>query len=135
MLLPKKTKFRKSHKGRIHGVETRVNKPRPGFYAIKSLSSGRLTSQQIECVRKIIFRKMHKSGLVMLKIFPHFPVTSKPTEVRMGKGKGSFKYWCFPVRSGRILFEFQGISETLALEINKQIKSKLPLLIKIIKIL
>jgi large subunit ribosomal protein L16 len=135
MLFPKKTKFRKSHKGRVRGIETRVNNTKLGFYGVKSLSSGRLSSGQIECVRKIISRKMYKSGLLRLKIFPFFPVTAKPTEVRMGKGKGSLKYWCFPVKSGRVLFEFHGVSDTLASEINQQIKSKLPLKIKIIKFL
>jgi large subunit ribosomal protein L16 len=135
MLFPKKTKFRKSHKGRVCGIETRVNNTKLGFYGVKSLSSGRLSSGQIECVRKIISRKMYKSGLLRLKIFPFFPVTAKPIEVRMGKGKGSLKYWCFPVKSGRVLFEFHGVSDTLASEINQQIKSKLPLKIKIIKFL
>jgi len=110
MLFPKKTKFRKSHKGRVCGIETRVNNTKLGFYGVKSLSSGRLSSGQIECVRKIISRKMYKSGLLRLKIFPFFPVTAKPIEVRMGKGKGSLKYWCFPVKSGRVLFEFHGVS-------------------------
>ena len=135
MLFPKKTKFRKVHKGRIRGIEIRVNNPMLGLYGIKSLTSGRLSSQQIECARKLISRKMSKSGSITLKIFPFLPVTSKPAEVRMGKGKGTLKYWCFPVRPGRLLFEFQGVPITLALEINKLINSKLPLTTKLIKFL
>jgi large subunit ribosomal protein L16 len=135
MLFPKKTKFRKVHKGRIRGIEIRVNNPGLGLYGIKSLTSGRLTSQQIECARKLISRKMYKSGSIKLRIFPFLPVTSKPAEVRMGKGKGSLKYWCFPVKSGRLLFEFRGVSSALALEINKLVNSKLPLKTKLIKFL
>lgn len=135
MLFPKKIKFRKAHKGKIYGIETRVNNPKLGLYGIKSLTPGRLTSQQIECVRKLISRKMHKLGSIKLKIFPFLPVSSKPTEVRMGKGKGSLKYWCFPVKPGRLLFEFQGVSVTLAFEINKLVNSKLPLITKLTKFL
>ena len=135
MLFPKKIKFRKVHKGKIHGVETRVNNPKLGLYGIKSLTSGRLSSQQIECARKLISRKMYKSGSIRLRIFPFLPVSSKPAEVRMGKGKGSLKYWCFPVKAGRLLFEFQGVSVTLAIEINKLINSKLSLTTKLTKFL
>lgn len=135
MLSPKKIKFRKVHKGKIRGIETKVNNPSLGLYGIKSLTAGRLTSQQIECARKLISRKMYKSGLIKLKIFPFVPVTSKPAEVRMGKGKGSLKYWCFPVKPGRLLFEFQGVSMALALEINKLVNSKLALTTKLITFL
>jgi len=135
MLSPKKIKFRKVCKGKIYGIETRVNNPGLGLYGIKSLDSARLTSQQIECARKLISRKMYKLGLLRLKVFPFIPVTSKPSEVRMGKGKGSLKYWCFPVKPGRLLFEFQGVSTTLALEINKLVNSKLALTTKLITFL
>lgn len=135
MLCPKKTKFRKIQKGKIRGVETKVNNPIIGVYGIKSLTSGRITAQQIESARKLMSRKMHKSGFIRLKIFPYLPVTSKPAEVRMGKGKGSLKYWCFPVKSGRLLFEFQGVSNMLALEINKLVNSKLSLTTKLVKFL
>jgi large subunit ribosomal protein L16 len=135
MLSPKRLKFRKVRKGRIRGVETKVNNPTIGVFGIKSLTSGRLTAQQIESARKLISRKMHKSGTIKLRMFPFLPVTSKPAEVRMGKGKGSLKYWCFPVRQGRILFEFQGTSTTLAVEINRLINSKLSLKTKLVKFL
>jgi len=135
MLSPKKLKFRKVQKGRIKGIETKVNNPTIGVYGIKSLSWARITAQQLESIRKLMSRKMNKSGSIRLKIFPSVPVTSKPAEVRMGKGKGSLKYWCFPVAPGRLLLEFQGVSEPLALEINKLIKSKLPVITKLVKFL
>lgn len=133
MLFPRKTKFRKVHKGKIKGIEAKVNNVKSGFFGIKSLSSGRVSSQQIECVRKLMSRRMYKSGFIRLRIFPFLPVTSKPAEVRMGKGKGSLNYWCFPVKAGRVLFEFQGVSLTLAIEINRLVNSKLPLVTKLIK--
>ena len=126
MLSPKKLKFRKIQKGRIKGIETRVNNPMIGVYGIKSLTSGRITAQQLDSIRKLMSRKMNKSGFIKLRIFPSVPVTSKPAEVRMGKGKGSLKYWCFPVAAGRLLLEFQGVSESVALEMNRLVKSKLP---------
>jgi large subunit ribosomal protein L16 len=135
MLSPKKLKFRKVQKGKIRGIETKVNNPVIGVYGIKSLTSGRIRAQQLECVRKLMSKKMHKSGFIRLKIFPSVPVTSKPAEVRMGKGKGSLKYWCFPVASGRLLLEFQGVSLPLALEINRLVNSKLPVITKLVKFL
>ena len=135
MLSPKKLKFRKVRKGKVRGVETKVNNPIMGVYGIKSLTSARITSQQLESIRKLMSRKMNKSGFIRLKIFPSVPVSSKPAEVRMGKGKGSLKYWCFPVAAGRLLLEFQGVSEPLAQEINKLIKSKLPVITKLVKFL
>ena len=80
-------------------------------------------------------KKMHKSGSIKLKVFPSVPVTSKPAEVRMGKGKGSLKYWCFPVTPGRLLLEFQGVSQPLAVEINKLVNSKLPIITKLVEFL
>lgn len=133
MLHPKKLKFRKVRKGRIKGIETRVNKPSIGVYGIKALTSSRITAQQLESVRKLMSRKMNKSGSIRLRIFPSIPVTSKPAEVRMGKGKGPLKYWCFPVSAGRLIIEFQGVSESLAFEINKLISSKLPVITKLVK--
>lgn len=135
MLSPKKLKFRKIQKGRIKGIETRVNNPMIGVYGIKSLTSGRITAQQLDSIRKLMSRKMNKSGFIKLRIFPSVPVTSKPAEVRMGKGKGSLKYWCFPVAAGRLLLEFQGVSESVALEMNRLVKSKLPVITKLVKFL
>ena len=133
MLHPKKTKFRKFRKGRIKGIENKVYNPNYGVLGVKSLSSGRINSQQIESIRKLLVRKMQKSGSISFKIYPSQPVTSKPQEVRMGKGKGFLKYWCFPVKSGRLLFEIQGVNVFFARELTNIIRSKLPLAIKIVK--
>jgi len=132
MLYPKKFKFKKVRKTRVSGVETKANNPVIGVYAVKSLTLGRVTSSQIESIRKLISRKMNKFGFLRFFIFPSLPVTSKPVEVRMGKGKGSLSYWCFPIKSGRLLFEFCGVSFFSAVEIHKSIKSKLPVRTKLI---
>lgn len=132
MLFPKKTKYRKIQKGKIKGIENNIINPVFGFYGIKSTISGRITAQQIETIRKVISRKAKKSGLIRLKIFPFLAITAKPIETRMGKGKGSLSYWCFPIKRGRLLFEIRGISITLAFTINKLINSKLLLKTKLI---
>ena len=106
MLSPKKLKFRKVRKGKIKGIETKVNNPVMGVYGIKSLTSARITSQQLESVRKLMSRKMNKSGFIRLKIFPSVPVSSKPAEVRMGKGKGALDNVYIPVKKGQIFVEF-----------------------------
>nr|YP_010835008.1 ribosomal protein L16 [Cryptomonas gyropyrenoidosa]WFQ82683.1 ribosomal protein L16 [Cryptomonas gyropyrenoidosa] len=133
MLQPKKLKFKKIRKVQVHGIETKVYNPTLGTYGIKSLCSGRITSQQIESIRKLVSRKMQKFGFIRLKIFPLFSVTQKPAEVRMGKGKGNVKFWCFPIKPGRLLLEFYGVNDALAKEINNIINSKLPLKTKLIK--
>ncbi len=133
MLYPKKTKFNKYRKGRITGAENKVYNPCFGTFGIKSLTAGRITSQQIESVRKLLVRNMQKSGSISLKIYPSYPVTAKPQEVRMGKGKGSLKYWCFPVKCGRILFEIVGVDILFARKVINIIRSKLPFTIKIVK--
>ena len=135
MLMPKKTKFRKVKKGKLKGVETSVNYISYGFFGIKSLTTGRVNAQQLESARKTMYRKMRKFGKIWLRVFPFVPVSSKPAEVRMGKGKGNINYWCFPVKAGRIIFEFHGVSETVAFEINKLVNSKLPVLTKLIKLI
>jgi len=127
MLSPKKLKFRKVRKGRMKGIETKVNNPIMGVYGIKSLTSARITSQQLESIRKLMSRKMNKSGFIRLKIFPSIPVSSKPAEVRMGKGKGSVEYWVAQVRPGTMLYEIQGVSEELAREAFTLAAAKLPL--------
>nr|YP_009577921.1 ribosomal protein L16 [Guillardia theta]QBJ06305.1 ribosomal protein L16 [Guillardia theta] len=135
MLCPRKVKYRKIKKVKVYGIEARTKNPKSGFFGIKALSSGRVTSQHIESARKVISRKMQKSGSIHLRIFPSFPVTGKPIEVRMGKGKGPVKFWCFPVKPGRILFEFQGTKYKTALEINKLVSSKLPVITKLAKLI
>lgn len=132
MLFPKKFKFKKVRKMKVHGIELKVNNPVVGVYAIKSLTVGRITSSQIESVKKVVSRKMNKLGFLRFFIFPFVPVSRKPVEVRMGKGKGSLAYWCFPIRAGRLLFEFYGVSFFFALEIHKLVNSKLPVRTKLI---
>ena len=133
MLCPKKIKFRKVQKGRIRGIENRAINVVKGTFGIKSMSLGRISSQQLEAARRSVSRKMRRSGKIWIRIFPYLPVTSKPAEVRMGKGKGNLKYWCFPVKPGRIIFEFQGVSSSLAIEIGRLVNSKLSLSTRIIK--
>lgn len=134
MLMPKKIKFRKVKKGRLKGIETTVNFISYGSFGIKSLTTGRVSAQQLESARKGISRKMRKFGKIWLRVFPFVPVSGKSAEVRMGKGKGNLDYYCFPVKAGRIIFEFQGVSDSIAFEINKLINSKLPILTKLIRL-
>jgi large subunit ribosomal protein L16 len=133
MLFPKKIKFKKVHKNKTVGVEINVNKPLTGFYGIKATISGRITGQQIESVKKTMLKKMQKFGRLIIRIFPFLPVTSKPSETRMGKGKGSFSFWCSPIKPGRLIIEFQGTSYNTALIINKLVNSKLCLKTKLVK--
>jgi large subunit ribosomal protein L16 len=136
MLFPIKVKYKKVQKNRTFGVDTNVYNPRLGFYGIKSIIMGRITSHQIECIRKIILRKIQQlksTGRIILRIFPFVPITSKPAETRMGKGKGSFSYWCFPVKSGRLLVEFQGVSYSKAIDIYKLVNSKLSFRTKLVR--
>ena len=114
MLQPKKTKFRKQHKGRIHGKAQSGTKLNFGAYGLKARSPGRITSRQIEASRRAITREMQREGRVWIRIFPDVPVTKKPAEVRMGKGKGSVEYWVSRIHPGRILFEIDGINEDIA---------------------
>lgn len=134
MLMPKKVKFRKVKKGKLKGVETTVNFISFGSFGIKSLTTSRVSAQQLESARKTMSRKMRKFGKIWLRVFPFIPVSSKPAEVRMGKGKGNISYWCFPIKAGRIIFEFQGVSQSTAFEINRLVNSKLPILTKLIKL-
>ena len=114
MLTPKKVKFRKTFKNFPKSAKISNNDLYFGSYALKSLSFGRLKSKQIESARRAITRKLKRKGKLWIKIFPHIPVTSKPTEVRMGKGKGSLAYWSSSVRPGLVLFEIDGVSKDLA---------------------
>ena len=114
MLQPKRTKFRKAHKGRIHGNAKGGTTLNFGQFGLKATDPGRVTARQIEAARRAMNRHMKRSGKVWIRIFPDVPVTSKPTEVRMGKGKGSVDYWACKVKPGRIMFEIDGVSEELA---------------------
>lgn len=114
MLQPKRTKFRKAHKGRIHGNAPGGTALNFGQFGLKATQPGRVSARQIEAARRAMNRHMKRSGKVWIRIFPDVPVTKKPTEVRMGKGKGSVDRWVCKVKPGRIMFEIDGVSEELA---------------------
>ena len=116
MLQPKRTKYRKQHKGRIKGVASGGTSLTFGSYGLKAQEPDRVNARQIEAARRAITRHMKRAGRVWIRIFPDTPVTSKPTEVRMGKGKGSVDYWACKVKPGRIMFEIDGVSEEIARE-------------------
>ena len=116
MLQPKKTKFRKQFKGRIHGVAKGGFDLAFGEYGLKAQEPNRVNAREIEAARRAITRHMKRAGRVWIRIFPDVPVTANPTEVRMGKGKGSVEYWAARVKPGRVMFEIDGVSEELARE-------------------
>ena len=116
MLQPKRTKYRKQFKGRMKGVAKGGSDLNFGSYGLKAQEPDRVNARQIEAARRAITRHMKRAGRVWIRIFPDVPVTSKPTEVRMGKGKGSVDYWAAKVKPGRIMFEIDGVSEELARE-------------------
>ncbi|MVA97497.1 50S ribosomal protein L16 [Nitratireductor sp. CAU 1489] len=126
MLQPKRTKFRKQFKGRIHGAAKGGTNLDFGAFGLKALEPERVTARQIEAARRAITREMKRQGRVWIRIFPDVPVTSKPTEVRMGKGKGSVDYWVCRVKPGRIMFELDGVNETIAREALRLGAAKLP---------
>ena len=110
MLQPTRTKYRKAHKGRIHGKASRVTLLNYGAYGLKAMQPERITSRQIESARKAITRHLKRTGRMWIRIFPDVPVSKKPAEVRMGKGKGSNEFWVCRVKPGRILFEVDGVN-------------------------
>ena len=116
MLQPKRTRYRKQHKGRIRGVAPGGTTLNFGSYGIKAQEPNRVNAREIEAARRAITRHMKRAGRVWIRIFPDTPVTQKPTEVRMGKGKGSVEYWAAKVKPGRIMFEIDGVSEDIARE-------------------
>lgn len=116
MLQPKRTKFRKAHKGRIHGNAKGGTQLTFGSYGLKALEPDRINARQIEAARRAITRQMKRQGRVWIRIFPDLPISSKPTEVRMGKGKGSPEFWAARVAPGRIMFEIDGVPEPIARE-------------------
>ena len=133
MLQPARTKFRKAHKGRIHGNASRCNKLNYGAYGIKALQPERIISNQIEAARVALTRHMKRTGKVWTRVFPNIPVSKKPVEVRMGKGKGSTEFWVCRVKPGRILFEVDGVNEIVAKEALYKASAKLPIKTKFIK--
>jgi len=127
MLQPKRTKFRKQFKGRIHGAAKGGFDLNFGAFGLKAMEPERVTARQIEAARRAITRQMKRQGRVWIRIFPDVPVTKKPTEVRMGKGKGSVEFWAAKVKPGRIMFELDGVNEETAREALRLAAAKLPI--------
>ena len=132
MLQPKRTKFRKMHKGRIHGMAKGGSDLTFGTYGLKATQPERITERQIEAARRAMTRQMKRQGRVWIRIFPDTPVTSKHTEVRMGKGKGSVDFWAAKVKPGRIMFEIEGVDENVAREALRLDAMKLPIKTRIV---
>lgn len=132
MLQPKRTKFRKQHKGRIKGLAKGGSDLNFGTYGLKALEPERVTARQIEAARRAMTRHMKRQGRVWIRIFPDVPVTAKPIEVRMGKGKGSVEFWACKVKPGRVMFEIDGVSDVVAREALRLGAAKLPVKCKIV---
>jgi len=126
MLQPKKTKFRKAHKGRIHGVAKGGSEVNFGEFGLKSLEPARITARQIEAARRAMTRYIARGGRIWIRIFPDVPVSKKPAEVRQGKGKGNPEYWVARVKPGRIMYEMAGVKEEVAREAFRLAANKLP---------
>ena len=133
MLQPKKTKFRKMHKGRISGNAKGGFVLNFGSYGLKSLEPSRVTARQIEAARRAMTRHMKRAGRVWIRIFPDVPVSKKPTEVRMGKGKGSVEFWAAKVKPGRMMFEIDGVPVDVAREALSLAAAKLPVKCKFVE--
>jgi large subunit ribosomal protein L16 len=132
MLQPKRTKFRKAHKGRIHGTAKGGTELNFGQFGLKATEPERVTARQIEAARRAITREMKRQGRVWIRIFPDVPVSKKPTEVRMGKGKGSVELWAARVKPGRIMFEVDGVPEDVAKEALRLGAMKLPVTTRVV---
>lgn len=133
MLVPKRTKYRKQHKGRIHGVAKGGFELNFGAFGLKALAPDRITARQIEAARRAITRHLKRQGKVWIRVFPDVPVSKKPLEVRMGSGKGSPEFWVARVKPGRIMFEVDGVAENLAREAFELAQAKLPIKTKFVK--
>ena len=132
MLQPKKTKYRKMHKGRIKGFAKGGTDLNFGSHGLKAVEPERITSRQIEATRRAITRAMKRAGRVWIRVFPDVPVSKKPTEVRMGKGKGSVEFWAARVKPGRIMFEIDGVSDEVARHALELGAAKLPIKTRIV---
>src|SRR6201985_1563316 len=132
MLSPKRTKYRKAHKGRIHGLAKGGTDLNVGAFGLKALEPERLTARQIEAARRALTRHLKRQGRVWIRIFPDVPVSSKPAEVRMGSGKGAPEFWVARVKPGRILFELEGVAGPLAAEAFSRAAEKLPIKTKVV---
>ena len=133
MLSPKRIKFRKQHKGRIHGLAKGGYALNLGDYGLKALTPERITARQIEAARRAITREMKRAGQLWIRIFPDVPVSDKPAEVRMGKGKGAVEFWVARVKPGRIMFECKGVDEETARKAFELGAAKLPVKSKFVK--
>ena len=127
MLQPKRTKFRKVHKGRNRGVAGNGNKVSFGEFGLKATGRGRITARQIEAARRAMTRHVKRGGKIWIRIFPDKPITEKPLEVRMGKGKGNVEYWVAEIQPGKMLYEMEGVSEEIAREAFRLASAKLPI--------
>ena len=133
MMQPSRTKYRKAFKGRISGVARGGFELNFGAFGMKAMEPDRITARQIEAARRAITRHLKRAGRVWIRVFPDKPISSKPAEVRMGKGKGSVEFWVAPVRPGRILFEIDGVAEDLAAEAIRLGAAKLPIRTKFVR--
>ncbi|WP_455372830.1 50S ribosomal protein L16 [Limibacillus halophilus] len=132
MLQPKRTKFRKQHKGRIHGTAKGGTLVQFGAYGMKATTPGRVSARQIEAARRAITRHMRRVGKLWIRVFPDVPVSSKPAEVRQGKGKGSPEWWAVRIKPGRVLFELDGVPRPMAEEAFRLAAAKLPVQTKFV---
>ena len=132
MLQPKRTKFRKAHKGRIHGAAKGGTALNFGTYGLKAVTPGRISARQIEAARRSVTRHMKRVGKLWIRIFPDTPVSSKPAEVRQGKGKGNPEWWAAKVKPGRVMFELDGVSMDIAREAFRLASAKLPVQTKFV---
>src|SRR5580700_2299643 len=132
MMQPKKTKYRKQFKGRIHGASKGGTALNFGSHGLKSLEPDRVTARQIEAARRAITRQMKRQGRVWIRVFPDLPVSDKPAEVRMGKGKGAIEYWAARVAPGRIMFEVDGVTDEVAREALRLGAAKLPIRTRVV---
>lgn len=132
MLMPKKVKYRKRHKGRMRGVAFRGGSLNFGDYGLQVLQCGRITARQIEAARVAMTRHIKRGGKIWLRIFPDKPISKKPAETRMGKGKGNPEYWVAVVKPGRVMYEMSGVSESVAKEAFRLAAHKLPVLTRVI---
>ena len=133
MLQPKRTKFRKMHKGRNRGLALRGSKVSFGEFGLKATGRGRITARQIEAARRTMTRHVKRGGKIWIRVFPDKPITQKPLEVRQGKGKGNVEYWVAQIQPGKVLFEMEGVSEQLAMEAFTLAAAKLPLATTFVK--
>lgn len=132
MLSPKKTKFRKAHKGRVHGKAKGGFTVEFGAYGLKAVGTARVTARQIEAARKAINRHLRRAGKLWIRLFPDVPVSTKPAEVRMGSGKGTPEYWVAPVKPGRVMFELDGVTREMAAQAFERAAAKLPVKTKVV---